>query len=369
MPPTTDGPAQRHIALERLLQSLYPGSTLVAVEALAPDRPNASAALKAAGYGAPLRVRMTDAAGAERSLVFHTETANAFGHDRRSDRAGDMLLAYDTFGGVPAHVSAVDVGAIERSGALVSLREAQELYLLSDYVEGEVYAEELRRVGSAGRSTAQDVARAAALADLLVEVHAPAEGDPARYRRALRDLVGHGEGIYGMIDAYPSDVAGAPPARLRSLEERCATYRWSLRDKQHRLSRVHGDFHPFNIVVGPGGRLTLLDTSRGSIGDPADDVACLSINHVFFALESPGSWREGFRPLWRAFWGRYLERRADSELLDVVPPYFAWRALVVCNPLFYPSVPAATRDALLGLAERWLDAGRAEPDDADRCFP
>ena len=31
-------------------------------------------------------------------LVFHTASPNDFGHDRRSDRAQEMLLAFDTFG-------------------------------------------------------------------------------------------------------------------------------------------------------------------------------------------------------------------------------------------------------------------------------
>lgn len=43
----------------------------------------------------------------------------------------------------------------------------------------------------------------------------------------------------------------------------------------------------------------------------------------------------------------------------------AWRALVIGNPIFYPRLAPATRDRLLGLAERALAADAFDPDWAD----
>ncbi len=43
----------------------------------------------------PVRLRIRQASGEEVDLVLHTATPNAYGHDRRSDRAAEMLLAYD----------------------------------------------------------------------------------------------------------------------------------------------------------------------------------------------------------------------------------------------------------------------------------
>lgn len=352
-------------AIEGLLGALEPGVRVVSIEALGVDRPGATAATKAMGYGAPLKITVEAGSSERRAYVLHTEVPGPFGHERRSDRAAHMLLAFDTFGRVPGHVRPIDVGAIEGDGRLRSLRGAGELYLLSEFAEGEVYAEELRRVGQRGRATAADVARAEQLAEVLIAVHSPAEGGEGAYRRAVRDLVGHGEGVFGVIDGYPDAVEAAPRARLEAIERQCSAYRWRLRGKGARLSRVHGDFHPYNIVVRSGASPSLLDASRGSVGDPADDVTCLAINHVFFALEHPGSWRAGFEPLWQAFWGHYMARRHDLELLDVAPPFFAWRALVIGNPRFYPMLSARSRDLLLTLAERWLDAGRLTPDDVD----
>src|SRR5438105_654400 len=82
-------------------------------------------------------------------------------------------------------------------------------------------------------------------------------------------------------------------------------------------SRRPGDCHPFNIVFDARGDLVLLDTSRGSEGDPADDVACLAINYLFFALEEEQAWG-GLRELWYRFWDVYLSESGDQEVLDVV---------------------------------------------------
>jgi adenylylsulfate kinase-like enzyme len=53
-----------------------------------------------------------------------------------------------------------------------------------------------------------------------------------------------------------------------------------------RLARMHGDFHPFNIVFD-GAQPTMLDASRGVCGDPADDLTALAVNFLLFALSEP----------------------------------------------------------------------------------
>jgi phosphotransferase family enzyme len=348
-------------ALQALLDARLPGARLTAFHPLGADASGApSATEKAAGYGQPLLLSVALPGGKQARLVFRTERANEFGHERRADRAANALLAYDTFGSIPGHVAALDVGAVMEGGTLRSLTGAQELYLLTDYVEGTVYAQDLRRLAEGATASPRDERRCEALARYLSWLHRERRS-PAQYRRSVRDLLGHGEGIFGICDAYPEDAPAAPPSRLRELERRCLEWRWRLRAYEHRAARLHGDFHPFNIVFRRGGELALLDAARGCAGDPADDVTALAVNYLFFAVDAPGAWERGLRHLWRTFWRTYAAESGDEELGMVAPPYLTWRLLVVCLPKFYPRLSEGGRDRLLGLAERALVSERFDP--------
>lgn len=353
--------SDEHAPIRDLVAELSPGAEILEIRTMGPDSGVTDATQKGGGYGVPVLVTLRDAGGSVTKLVVHGARADEFGHDRRADRAAGLLLAYDTYPLIPRHVRAVDVGAITASGGYVSLRGAGEFYLVTTYAEGEIYAQDLRRIAQRGHVTAIDTDRCDALVAYLAELHGRRLADPMRYRRAVRDLLGHGEGIFGIADGYPPDVPAAGAERLRAIERRCLEWRFRLRDRGHRLARTHGDFHPFNVVFEGPTELALLDASRGCVGDPADDVACMAINYAFFALLSPGSWARGFGPLWRRFWHGYLERTGDEELLEVVAPFFAWRGLVLANPTWYPAVGAEARDALLRFVERALDADRFEP--------
>lgn len=350
-----------------IVAGLVPGARLLSVEPLAPDT-GAGATGKAAGYGEPLRVRLRDAGGEERQLVFRTAGCNEFGHDRRADRWEETLLAFDTFGTIPGHVRALDVGAVLPGGRLVSLREAGEAWLLTTWAEGTLYADDLRRVAASGEAAPLDRERCRALAVWAARLHREKLQDPVAWRRALRDLCGHGEGIAGVADAYPDGVPGAPRARVERLERACQEWRFRLRPREERLSRTHGDFHPFNVVFGEGTGFALLDASRGGRGDPADDVAAMAVNYLFFAAGRPEAWPRGLGPLWDEFFAAYLGGGGDPGALDALAPFLAWRALVVCCPRFYPRLGAPERDRILGIAERALAAPRFDPAWAGEAF-
>jgi len=336
-----------------LVESLFPGSHVFGVDQLGGD--SVGAVTKAGGYGAPLKVDLLDADGRSRSLVFRTATPNDFGHDHRADRAAEMILAYDTFSAIPQHVRPFDMGAVMGDGTLASLREAGEFYLLTSYANGTVYADRLRHVAENG-ARAADARAAVDLAGYLAELHSEKAAHPHIYRRAIRDLVGSGEGIFGIVDSYGPGVPGASLSRLQAIEERAMTFRFKLRSKERRAAKIHGDFHPFNIVFD-GEAFTLLDASRGSEGEPADDVSALAVNYIFFALHASPLGRHGLSELYHLFLDTYLERSGDQELFDVIAPFLTWRLLVLASPAWYNGVSARDRDALLTLAERALDEG------------
>jgi aminoglycoside phosphotransferase (APT) family kinase protein len=353
------------------LRALFPGARVTEVARLGVDEAQLGEAqveaggetTKGLGYGQPIRIGLA-VGDVRHDLVLHTAKPDDFGHDRRSDRVAEMLLAWDTFRAIPAHVEAVDVGLLGAGGELVSLAGAGEAYLLSRWAEGTPYAVDLRRVARSGIATEEDLRRVEALARLLAAIHAAPGSHTGAYVRAWRDLVGSGEGIAGIADGYGGvgeDVPGAPAGRIAAIEARCLEARHRHRGRVERLRRTHGDFHPFNVLFDARGVPVLLDASRGAEGDPADDVACLAINFLFFGLAHRDRWATGLGLLWHRFFEAYASARDDAGLFEVIAPFFAWRGLVVTSPAWYPHLSAADRDRMLAFVERALDADRFDP--------
>lgn len=318
-------------------------------------------ALKTFGYGKPILVECL-INGKPSRLVLQTAAANSFGHDWRADRAAEMLLSYDTYNSLPHHTHALDVGVITTDDQLISLAEGDEFFVLTDYVSGEPYARDLIRLRDTGEATGADLRRARQLALYLAEIHSVKHAAPALYARRIRDTVGSGEGIMGLADSYAADNGLVEWSWLEEFEKTCVTWRWRLKNKTHRLAQVHGDFHPYHVFFERSGEFHVVDRSRGAWGEPADDVACMAINYLFFSLQRSGWLASPFEQLWNIFWNTYLTATKDHELLTVVPPFFAWRALVLASPTWY-NISDAVRYALLGAARAMLQTNLFNPAD------
>jgi Ser/Thr protein kinase RdoA (MazF antagonist) len=325
---------------------------------------------KGFGYGVPFEV-VCRAGGERRALVVsRTRPTQGFGHDYPADRAWQALYAHGAYNRFPRHVRSLDVGVVRASGELASVADAVEFFQLVEKAEGEPYWRDLERL-LREPAIPRDVDRAVALARFLAGAHRERHEAPALYQRRIRELVGHGECLMGILDSYPHPYPLLPPAACEAIERAAVGWRWRLRDREHRLARTHGDFHPWNLLFRDGTDFAVLDRSRGEWGEPADDVSALAVNYLFFGLRraalegdrraAPGV-AEPFLGLFRVFLDVYLAETHDDELLEVLPPFFAFRALVIAHPAWYPTLGEDTRRALLGFARTMLAARRFSPD-------
>lgn len=340
-----------------------------------------AAALKAFGYGRPVLLTYR-VGGTLRRAVLRRVNRNGYGRERSDDRVAEVWLDYETFGLLPRHVAARDMVGLQADGRLETLGHYADVLLLTDYAPGFPYADDLAALRDGSPPLPLDMGRARALATYLAEIHAVKLDDPLLWRRRLRDLIGHGEGIMGLTDSYNLAVGGGQGTNgaplmtaeyLREIERLANDWRWRLKPMAHRLSQVHGDFHPFNILFPEGSRdpdgpdpgaegLTFMtiDRSRGAWGEPADDVTCLAINYLFFSLQRSGRFEGVFADLYDVFWQTYVSHSGDTELTAVAGPWFAWRALVLASPQWYPTLSDDVRNSLLTFARNVLLAPRYE---------
>jgi phosphotransferase family enzyme len=320
---------------------------------------------KEGGYGVPYLVRWPSG-GTWRRLILETVRPGAFGHEDRADRAAIVVRSYDDYGRLPRHVPAVDAGAFRREGPAASLSGTEEFFTLTDYCEGDPYASNLEAVAARGALEQRDRDRCVALADYLVSIHREPVSHPTYYRRRLRDLAGSGECIAGIADSYPTPCGFVDEKLLHEVERLALSWRYRLRGRSDRLREIHGDFHPWNILFREETDFSVLDRSRGRFGDPADDVAALSANYIFFALRSAGAFQGPFAELFRLFWTRYGKGSGDEELSGVIAPHLAFRTLVLANPLWYPRESEETRRLLFRFLLGVLEAPLFRPDDVPR---
>jgi hypothetical protein len=158
--------------------------------------------IKAYGYGTPVQIDY-EYDGKQRRAVLHTISPGPFGHEHMSDRAQMLLWDHKSFNLLPRHVRSIDAGAFRHNGTAVSLGDAEEFFVLTEYAEGRGYVEDVTRMRNDGQLQEVDVARADALCDYLVEIHRVQGDNPELYVRRIRELVGHSECIMGLIDSYP----------------------------------------------------------------------------------------------------------------------------------------------------------------------
>lgn len=315
-----------------------------------------------------------------KSYVVKTLLSEGLGHDYPSDRAAVFLLDLDEYKNLPKHVKAVDVLSEMEDGSIKSIGGGREYYLLMERGTGKHYFNDLSEFVHKDRLEISDIEKIKAMTSYLAEIHSVKKDSKTLYWRKLRDTVGHGECLMGVFDTYPDGTLSYD--EIAAIIKKSVDWIYRLKPKHNRLSQIHGDFHPGNIWFTPpspplakggsggveslprgnegGVDFILLDRSRGPWGEPADDITALTINYIFFSVKNHGDVREAYLEGLNLFFDEYIKASGDTEITEVVAPFFAFRGVVVANPVFYPELTSEQRRLLFRFVNNVLDDDRFE---------
>ncbi len=312
--------------------------------------------LKDFGYGKPIIVRLKLATGESKDVVLSTMRGDEYGHQYYWDRARILMFQYETGGKLKKHVLPVALGYISED-KLVPVKGAREFFIVNERVEGKDYYLSLDRIKK-GDFRKEDIEFVKKLATYLAEIHREKKEDRDLYLRRIRNLIGDCECIFGIIDGYPYPYEDYPEDRFINLEQKLILWRWKLKKYHDRLCVVHGDFHPWNVLVTDDGDFWVLDRSRGEFGDGADDVATMACNYILYGLYDKPQISGPFEEMYMTFLEEYLSITNDSEMLEVIAPFFVFRALVIASPKWYPTHPKEVREGLFRFMENILEDER-----------
>ena len=301
--------------------------------------------VKGFGYGSPLLIEYMIRDKRDCAVLSTMRIQHGFGHDHFSDRARIMIWQNSVFKNLSKHVRSIDVGYFTDDGNIVSAGDAKEYFLLMEKIDGREYFYDLERVKEYG-TTDIDRDRVIALSSYLAKIHSIKKNCPPLYQRKIRETIGDGECIFGILDDYPEKPSFLLPNELKDIEKLCVEWRWKLRRKVHRLCQVHGDFHPWNVMFREGVDFSVLDRSRGEWGEAADDITAMTMNYIFYSIQKKLILTDGLKELFELFFDNYLAMTGDEEILEVVAPFYAFRAIVVASPTWYPMLSDEIRRTL-----------------------
>lgn len=313
----------------------------------------------AAGYRVDFKIK-----DGPKKVVIRIISPIDFSNDYAADRMASFWIQHHSAKLLSSHVKSLGIlGINKKSKEVGRVDHYDEFIQVLDWAEGEEYFADLERILKDNKANDADFKKVALLSDYLVKTHKKkfkGSKDQALslYKRHTRDYIGS-RFMIDVLDTYPSEISFTSWGKLHKLVFDVYKYRESLKNDFTRLSKIHGDYHPGNIRFKNNKQFIVLDASRAIWGEPADDVSCLGINYLWYALKQTGKFKGIFMELFDKFWNNYLIKTGDLEINTILPLFIAIRSVVLKHPLYF-SVDDKIRKKLLAFSYHTLKTGNFE---------
>lgn len=294
-----------------------------------------------------IEITFTENDGSSGTCYLKLPEHSLFGERLGSDAVKEITWRLEGYPTILGHSLCIGAGGVTAQGDPVPLSMLFPAYFsIEQALPGTIYADKLQNFS-------EHTSRTEALRDVqsicahMVRMHKPVERNgTALYRRMLREKLM--DPVFRLIDADEHYWSQRPAARME-VEHLFLGWRQRLWNLGRRIRVVHNDFHPWNILIKSDG-VALLGARSPGVGEPANDLAALMVNYVWFSYLTSNKFEGLYRDAYLAFWNTYLEMTGDIECLAALPPFLANRLLLFLDSAFYPG----TGDAVKARVERLL---------------
>lgn len=293
------------------------------------------------GTGYSINFKLNDE---NKTLIIKSLFKENLGMDHYSDRASSLLEAHDNYNKMENHIKSEDVIAQNEDDSLISIGNAKEFYILMEEAKGENLFKDFENIKKSKLLNEKTKDKIKKISDFLVKLHKNKHESISLYRRKIRDIIGSGGSLIGLLDMHPENDFRKFEKEWTEIIKRSINFWKKSRNLNHRLSEIHADFHPGNLWFD-GDKLIILDRSKGRFGEPADDIIAFGINPIMYALITNEKFEGPFKEIFDLFWNNYFKQTKDKEMRKIMAPYIAFRISVITNPLFY-------NDKFFGAAEK-----------------
>lgn len=269
-------------------------------------------------------------------LILKTLFTENLGMDHYSDRAASLIEAHDNYNKMRDHVKSIDVLAYNKDNTLTSLGNAQEFYILMEEANGKDLFKDFNQIKETKTLNEETKNKIIKISNFLVELHKNKYQSISLYRRKIRDTLGSGGSLIGLLDMHPDNAFNQFEKKWIEIVKKAINYWRDSRNLDYRLCEIHGDYHPGNLWF-ENDKLIILDRAKGRFGEPADDITAFIINPIMYSLIATKECRfKGpFKKVFDIFWNNYFKQTKDKEMRKIIAPYLAFRIAVVTNPIFY----------------------------------
>ncbi len=267
-------------------------------------------------------------------LILKSLFTENLGMDHYSDRAASLIKSHDNYNKMPNHVKSYDVISQNKDKSLLSLDGAKEFYILMDEAKGDDLFKDFKKIKETKKLDYKIKNKIVIISNFLAELHKNKNKSVSLYRRKIRDTLGSGESLIGILDMHPDSSFKIFEKKWLAIVKKSIDF-WNKSRRLHdRLCEIHGDYHPGNLWF-ENEKFTVLDRARGRFGEPADDIAAFIINPIMYSLITENGFKGDFKDIFDLFWNNYFKRTGDKEMRKIIAPYIAFRIAVVTNPIVY----------------------------------